>query len=277
MCSGLVEMKVWMRGRSAAFKASAQRSISGRVARERPQTVAFFTRFAISRTASKSPLDAIGKPASMMSTPISSRTSEMRSFSSIFIDAPGDCSPSRRVVSKMKTRSGSFVLLMGLVPSSTQVDCGEFAVSAPPERRSRTNARALGRSGAPKSKAPAEAGQKCRQVRDTAPLGGPAGLARIADAIVARAHRWCPCSGAALPQPIRLVEPHKASASARLSIGLSNGLFLKPKPGGRRRAPILISCATCPPGDSRRSRASWRADARRPLRRRVRRRADAWP
>jgi hypothetical protein len=46
----------------------------------------------------------MGKPASMMSTPISSSTAAMRRFSSRFIDAPGDCSPSRSVVSKMKTR-----------------------------------------------------------------------------------------------------------------------------------------------------------------------------
>ena len=207
---------------------------SARVARARPQTVAFLTRFAISRTASKSPLDAIGNPASITSTPISSRTSEMRSFSWRFIDAPGDCSPSRRVVSKMKTRSGSFVLLMGLVPSSTQVDCGAIAVSASPERRSRTNARVLGRSGAPKSKAPAEAGRKCRQSRDTAPPGGRPDLTRIADAIDAGAHRWLPCSGAALSRAIRLVEPHKTSASGHLSIRLSKGLFQNPIPGRDR-------------------------------------------
>ena len=44
-------------------------------ARARPATVAFLTRLAISATASKSPFEAIGKPASMMSTPISSSSS----------------------------------------------------------------------------------------------------------------------------------------------------------------------------------------------------------
>ena len=62
------------------------------------------TILAISRTASKSPLEAIGKPASITSTPISSRILASSSFSSNDIEAPGDCSPSRMVVSKMMTR-----------------------------------------------------------------------------------------------------------------------------------------------------------------------------
>ncbi len=94
-----------MRGRLACFNASQARSISMRTARERPATVEFLTILATSRTASKSPFEAIGKPASMTSTPISSRSVAMRIFSSRFIDAPGDCSPSRNVVSKMMTRS----------------------------------------------------------------------------------------------------------------------------------------------------------------------------
>ncbi len=94
-------MKVWMRGRAACCNASQARSMSARPARAKPHTVEFFTTLATSRTASKSPLEAIGKPASMMSTPISSSNEAMRIFSSRFIDAPGDCSPSRNVVSKM--------------------------------------------------------------------------------------------------------------------------------------------------------------------------------
>ena len=46
-----------------------------------------------------------GKPASMMSTPISSSTSATWIFSSRVMEQPGDCSPSRKVVSKMTTRS----------------------------------------------------------------------------------------------------------------------------------------------------------------------------
>ena len=70
-------------------------------ARANPQTEAFLTILVISLTALKSPGDEIGKPASMISTPISSNSSAMRSFSSCVIAAPGDCSPSRRVVSKI--------------------------------------------------------------------------------------------------------------------------------------------------------------------------------
>ena len=103
---GEVETKVWMRGRFAWRTASPARSMSaddgageagdGRVLRR-----AWRSRL----TASKSPFEAIGKPASMMSTPISSRSSATSSFSSSVMVAPGHCSPSRRVVSKIRTRS----------------------------------------------------------------------------------------------------------------------------------------------------------------------------
>jgi hypothetical protein len=73
MCTGLVEMNVWMRPRRAQRTASPARSISFSAARASPATTAFFTRLEIADTASKSPSDAIGKPASMMSTPIASR------------------------------------------------------------------------------------------------------------------------------------------------------------------------------------------------------------
>jgi hypothetical protein len=105
MCTGEVERKVWMRGRRAWRTASPARSMSFMPARARPVTTAFFTRLATATTASKSPMEAMGKPASMMSTPISSRRSATCSFSSSVMVAPGHCSPSRSVVSKMKTRS----------------------------------------------------------------------------------------------------------------------------------------------------------------------------
>ena len=56
---------------------------------------------AMSRTASKSPGEAMGKPASMMSTPRSTRAWATSSFSARFMLQPGDCSPSRSVVSKI--------------------------------------------------------------------------------------------------------------------------------------------------------------------------------
>ena len=65
---------------------------------------------ATSFTAAKSPGLAMAKPASITSTFSRSSARAMRSFSSPVMDAPGLCSPSRRVVSKMMTRS---LLLIG--------------------------------------------------------------------------------------------------------------------------------------------------------------------
>ena len=105
MCSGLVAMKVWMRFLAAGSSASAARSMSARPARASEQTTLSLTLFAISLTARKSPSEAIAKPASITSTPICSSSSAIFSFSATVIEAPGDCSPSRSVVSKMMMRS----------------------------------------------------------------------------------------------------------------------------------------------------------------------------
>ena len=105
ICSGEVAITVWTRPRLANFTASAQRSMSFGCARDRPAMTAFLERRAISLTAWKSPSEVIGKPASMTSTPISSSISATSSFSSKVMVAPGHCSPSRKVVSNMMTRS----------------------------------------------------------------------------------------------------------------------------------------------------------------------------
>ena len=101
MCRGEVAMKVWMRLRGAGASASAARSMSRSLARESEQTVESLMMAAMDRMASKSPCDDAAKPASMMSTLSRSSWRAMRIFSSLVIDAPGDCSPSRKVVSKM--------------------------------------------------------------------------------------------------------------------------------------------------------------------------------
>ncbi|SFV82731.1 hypothetical protein MNB_SUP05-6-191 [hydrothermal vent metagenome] len=67
------------------------------------------TALATACTAAKSPGDAMAKPASITSTFIFSNTLAMRTFSSLVIDAPGDCSPSRSVVSKIISLSDIFV------------------------------------------------------------------------------------------------------------------------------------------------------------------------
>ena len=69
MWMALVEMNVWMRGTSATLTASQQTRMSCSMARARPAMREPLTSRAISSTDSKSPFEAIGKPASMMSTP----------------------------------------------------------------------------------------------------------------------------------------------------------------------------------------------------------------
>gem|GEM_PF-4480448 len=82
-------------------------------ARARPQMIggvpdgvmspAWPTSAAISRTAAMSSGDAAGKPASITSTPSRASARATPAFSREVMVAPGDCSPSRRVVSKMRT------------------------------------------------------------------------------------------------------------------------------------------------------------------------------
>ena len=110
-CRGLVAMKVWMRGRLALARALAARSMSPVWQRARAATVTPPNSCPIRSTASKSPSEAMGKPASIASTFSSTSLRAMRIFSGTVMLQPQDCSPSRRVVSKMKTRS-----LMGVGP-----------------------------------------------------------------------------------------------------------------------------------------------------------------
>ncbi len=105
MCSSLVAMKVWMRALLAPLSASAERSMSRSLARASEQTVESLMWSAIDLTASKSPLELAAKPASITSTRSRSSWRAMRSFSSLVMEAPGDCSPSRKVVSNMMSLS----------------------------------------------------------------------------------------------------------------------------------------------------------------------------
>ena len=101
MWIGELAMNVWMRIDFAGRSASPARRMSFSLARASPHTVLSRIAFAMSCTASKSPLDDAGKPASITSTRSRSSWRAMRVFSSRVIDAPGLCSPSRNVVSKM--------------------------------------------------------------------------------------------------------------------------------------------------------------------------------
>src|ERR1700733_7298270 len=93
-----------MRGRRAFRRDSAARSTSIRVHLASAATCTHGNSWLTASTASKSPWEAIGKPASRMSTPSSTSFPAIRSFSGTVMLQPGDCSPSRRVVSKIHTR-----------------------------------------------------------------------------------------------------------------------------------------------------------------------------
>ena len=67
------------------------------------QTTVLLANFETSFTASKSPSEAIAKPAYTISTFKDCSVSKTFSFSSKFMEQPGDCSPSLRVVSKIST------------------------------------------------------------------------------------------------------------------------------------------------------------------------------
>ena len=91
-----------MRTFVAPFNASQARSISSERARAKLQIVGPSTSSAIRRTASKSPGELYANPASMISTPNRANCFATMIFSSTFMLAPGDCSPSRNVVSKIR-------------------------------------------------------------------------------------------------------------------------------------------------------------------------------
>src|SRR5699024_5583281 len=101
---GDVARKMWIRGFGVFFSASHARSISSFLVRARAVTDTSFIVSAISFTAWKSPSEAAGKPASMTSTPSFSSCFAISSFSILFRLTPGDCSPSRSVVSKILIR-----------------------------------------------------------------------------------------------------------------------------------------------------------------------------
>src|SRR5215831_6879278 len=90
-----------MRGNFAGFRASTAARMSSFRARANAAIGTSRTSRETAITASRSPLEAIGKPASMMSTPSAASWWAIRIFSSVFMEKPGDCSPSRSVVSKI--------------------------------------------------------------------------------------------------------------------------------------------------------------------------------
>src|SRR5450759_1102958 len=113
-CEGDTPMPVWMRGRLAPDSASAATSMSLATARDRAHTTAASPiSVPMRRTESKSPGLETGKPASITSTPRRTSCRAISTFSPVFMEAPGDCSPSRSVVSKILTRSMLLTSLIG--------------------------------------------------------------------------------------------------------------------------------------------------------------------
>src|SRR3989339_932858 len=96
-----VARKTWILGFSAFSSALAALSISFSTARARPATETPRISRAILLTDSKSPGDDTGNPASITSTFSKANCLAMLTFSLISRLAPGDCSPSRSVVSKI--------------------------------------------------------------------------------------------------------------------------------------------------------------------------------
>src|SRR4051794_39084478 len=140
MWMSLVEMNVWMRGRSESRTAFQAASMSWKPVRARPQSTGPSTWRATAWTASKSPGEAIGKPASITSTPSRASWCAISSFSCLLSEIPGDCSPSRSVVSKIFTRFCS-VRSMSFLRGESSVhiqECGREADSPGREQASAT-------------------------------------------------------------------------------------------------------------------------------------------
>jgi len=113
MWMGEVEMNTWMRARSAAARASAARSMSSATVRARLAMTGPATSAAILDTAVKSPGEEAANPASITSTFSLASWVAIATLSSGERAMPGACSPSRRVVSKMISRSSAWLLLAG--------------------------------------------------------------------------------------------------------------------------------------------------------------------
>ena len=100
-------MTTWICGDCASLMARQTASISSRSARASAVTATLRISRAMRLHASNSPAEELGNPASMTSTPSFSSCLAMRSFEVAFRWKPGDCSPSRSVVSRMNTRFDS--------------------------------------------------------------------------------------------------------------------------------------------------------------------------
>ena len=130
-----VARKTCRRGvRAAPSRARPAAVMSASLARHSAATVVEPISLPMVRTDSNSPGEAIGKPASMMSTPRRSSCRARRSFSAGCMLQPGDCSPSRRVVSNTVTRDVAGSSLLIQIPPKTKTP--EVSLGGPCRSRS---------------------------------------------------------------------------------------------------------------------------------------------
>ena len=99
-----VAMKMWMRGLRAPCSDSIAASTSSSPVRASDATTQS-TAWPTARMPSRSPGDEMANPASITSTPSRASCLAISIFSGADRAMPGDCSPSRSVVSKMRTVS----------------------------------------------------------------------------------------------------------------------------------------------------------------------------
>ncbi len=102
ICTGDVARNTWMRAEFALRMAFHAASISFSTQRASEQIVESFIISAMAEIAAASPGDAIANPASIISTFKVSSSRATSIFSFRFMLQPGDCSPSRKVVSKIR-------------------------------------------------------------------------------------------------------------------------------------------------------------------------------
>ena len=121
----------------AGLSASAARRMSFSFARASAHTVLSVIAFAMSCTASKSPFDDAGKPASMTSTRSRSSWRAMRASRRASSTRRAICSPSRSVVSKMIRWSDMVLLDLQAAPRRALRECKRTLRTAAIHRRRR--------------------------------------------------------------------------------------------------------------------------------------------
>ncbi len=150
MWISLVAMKVWMRGRSASFTASRRRRCPALLVRASPQITGPSTSRAIACTASKSPGEVIGKPASMMSTPRRASWWAISSFSCLVQRDAGRLlavaqrrveDPYSVLVSSVSIWGHAVPIPLFSVPAFSESVCGCAAATRYSPRRGRRRSR----------------------------------------------------------------------------------------------------------------------------------------